>query len=307
MDSENQEDRMSHVSPRHPRPTKEETSRQVANEFCNAYTKQFGVPASVIDVETENVDAIIRVGEDRIALELVSYRQRDEYHELERADSQVREQISRAQAASGLPAFQVKISWAMEDRRKRDVALSPKRPKIPRGQQAMNFAREIVALVACAQKDCTLHNNHIGFCNDPQARNRGAPPGWVFMRRAQFPLLSEYCFFVRIEPWPLATNPPIRTSADMRVTGLDEFQLRDGIRKKLRKFAQYRAGVGDKQLWLLVHSDGHPLSARLPPGLHERAVKVIREEIPEEGASFDKVWWGENTGFSDAAELYPAK
>ncbi len=69
-------------------------SRSVANEFCKAYTRQFGVPASVIDVETENVDAIIDVGGNTVALELVSYRERDEYHEVEETDSQVKQRIT---------------------------------------------------------------------------------------------------------------------------------------------------------------------------------------------------------------------
>ena len=82
------------------RGTNEYISRSVANEFCKAYTRQFGIPASIIDVETEAVDAIIEVGGIIVALELVSYCQQDEYHEVEPADSHVRKRISEARSTA---------------------------------------------------------------------------------------------------------------------------------------------------------------------------------------------------------------
>lgn len=281
----------------------EDISRHVASEFCKAYEKRFGVVASVIDVETENVDAIIRLEEVNIAVELVSYRQRDEHHEIEHADGRIKELVSSRFAASGLPPFEIRIWWGSERRIKEDAGQSVKRTKVPRGQAAMDFADEIVKLAALARNN-GLCDKHISFCSNPEARNRHAPPRWTFVNNESCPVLSKYCFWIELTPWPHSFRPTIHTSVDVRASGLDRVQLANAIRDKLGKLDRYRQGIGSKPLWLIVHSDGHPLSTRLPPGLETDAIAVIRQEIQKVSYSFDRLWWAENTGFLDAAELY---
>ena len=287
------------------RKTNEDISHRVADEFCKAYTRRFGVPASVIVVEKENVDAIIRVGEVMVPLELVSYRQKDEYHEVEQADSQVREKISGALAIANLPPFMIHISWAIEPRTKMVAGLSNQRARVPPGRKTICFAEQIAELVDCAQKDYRLCNNYISFCNDPEDRNQNPTPGWIFLDRKRFPLLSQYCASMTLAP--SAAGHSLQTSVNFRVVGLDENHLKSIVRDKLEKLALYRDSIGGKQLWLAVHSDGRFLSTRLPPGLHEHALDVIRQEIQKAERSFDKVWWVENSGFLDAAELFEAQ
>ncbi len=276
-------------------------SRSVANEFCKAYTRQFGVPASVIDVETENVDAIIDVGGNTVALELVSYRERDEYHEVEETDSHVKGRISEALAIAAIPPFAIHIEWAMEARTKLAAGLSVQRARLPFGPKAIGFADEIVALLFCVQKDRTLCDKRILFCNDPEDLKQNPTPGCVFLDRKSFQLLSHYCCEIRCRHAACAS---LQTSANFRVGGLDETQLTGVVRDKFGKLARYRDGIHGKQLWLAVHSDGRHLSTRPTPGLHKDAVQAIRQEIQRAEGSFDKVWWVENTGFVDVAELH---
>ncbi len=292
-----------HLSLRCTSQRNEDMSRHVASEFCKAYEKQFRVVASVIDVETENVDAIIRVGEVDIAVELVSYRQRDEHHEIEHADSRIKQLISSRFAESGLPPFEIRIWWGAEQRIKQYAGQSAKRTKVPRGQAAMDLADEIIKLAVLAQEN-DLCDKHISFCNNPGATNRHAPSGWTFVDSASFSVASEYCFWIELTPWPYSFRPTIHSSVDVRKSGLDRVQLATAIRDKLGKLDRYRQGIAGKPLWLIAHSDGHPLSTRLPPGLEEDALAVIRQEIQKVSCSFDRVWWAQNTGFLDAAELY---
>lgn len=279
-------------------------SRSVANEFCKGYARQFGVLASVIDVETENVDAIIDVGGVRIALELVSYCQQDEYHEVERADSHARKAVSEALTEANCSPFTIHISWAIEPRKTR-VAGAENRARVPRGQNAVCFAAEIVALVACVKKESTLCKKRISFTPDPDDKNQTPAPGYRFLDSKRFPLLTEFCCELRLAP--CAAGFALQTSANFRVVGLDGTQLARVVRDKLGKLARYRDGVGAKQLWLAVHNDGRYLSTAVRPGAHNDALDVIHQVLKGVGRSFDRVWWVENTGLLDAAKLHEVR
>jgi hypothetical protein len=253
-------------------------------------------------VETENVDAIINVGGVRAALELVSYRQRDEYYEVEPADSRTRELIREALTEANLSQFTIHIDWAMEPRTNRAAALSAHRARVPRGREAKCFAEEVAALAARVQNDRTFWTKRIEFCIDADDRKQNPAPGWAYLDRKPFRLLSSYCCSIQLSP--CAVGPVLQTAVNFRVVGLDETHLASVVRDKIGKLGRYRDGIGGKQLWLAVYSDGRDLSTACPPGFHDDALTVIRQEIRRANGSFDSVWWVEKTGFLDAAELY---
>jgi len=303
MDLEKRDKRRQHLFPECARYTNRQVSHRVATEFCRAYTRQFGMAAQLVEVEKDGVDAIIRVGDVEVALELVSYRQRDEHHEVEPADTKVREEVSATLVKCGLPQLDVWIWWAKEPRRNRGAAGTAMRTKVPSRQELEPFATEFATLATFA-KNNGLYDTRIGFCSNPEDRNRRTPSGCNYVDMDLFPRLSKYCSFVRLTPTVHSGRPSLRTSVDTRAVGLDEEGLKCVVRDKLAKVARYRAGVGSKPLWLAIHCDSYPLSTRLPLEHRPQALNVIRREVCGVPRPFDKVWWAENTALVDAVTLH---
>ncbi len=304
MNKETDDEHLLHVIVAHPEFSNEEISQHVADEFCKAYARQFGVATSVTETETQDVDAIIDIDGVAVALELVSYRQRDDFIEDENADCNAQREISKAFTAAGLPPIEVRIEWNTEKRRKVQLGASAHRSMVPRGRTLQDFIAELVQLAKYVLDNQDLAKQHLAFCQQPERSNRHAPTGGAFVDSSQYEFLAKYCDSVVLEEWKHPGQPAIRTSANVRHVGVDSEFLREKITSKLRKLDRYRNGVNGKQVWLVIHSDGNPLSTRVPASIRSDILGVIREVLDVSSESFDKVWWAENTGYSDSTKLF---
>ena len=279
-----------------------ERNRQTAEEFCRAYARQYGTTASVTGVEDNALDALAVVGGREVALELVGYRQRDEHLEAEHGDSIIKERISTALAESDLPPYQVRLWWKQEVRRKRQRGSSPGVAKIPRGQQVERFAEEFVKLVRYVDRNPDLAGRKLLL--RPPGRVPRAPMPWGIVDASRFPLVASYCEHVTLEAWPHAFKPMIRSSADARHLGLDMEQLAKKVRDKIDKLPTYRKRACARPVWLVVHSEGWPLSSRMYRAHRDQAIGTVAVVARESPERFDEVWWAENTAYIDAAAIF---
>jgi hypothetical protein len=289
----------SHLYLKSPDETNSQTSCRLADGFCRAFNRSFGASAEVRSVESDGVDAIIEIEGRRIALEFVSYRQQDEFFQDEAADSHVKEAISSHFVACGVAPLQISISWGTEERRKQVSRCGGKRATIPKKPKVSKACQELVELARLVGENPAFAGQRLAFHRDPEARNRRVQAGWRFLNSSDFPVLAEYCCFVKMEPWNHPSQPEIRTSVDVRYVGLDEAQLRSVVMKKLDKLPEYRRKWSG-ELWLVVHSDGHPLSTLLPTGHRNDAIDLIASSAKTVPRSFDKVWWMEDAAYRDA-------
>lgn len=294
-----------HIFAQVPRLSIKDRNESVAREFCKCYQRQYGNPTEFVAAEVNDLDAIIRVSHKPIVLEMVGYRQRDTYLEVERADTEVKKRISRELESSAMPPCQLLIWWRTESRRKRRTGQSAQIARIPSGRALGDFAQEFLALVRHVLRNDALTNKDVLFrCTRRTKHALFADGRYAVLEESVFPALAHHCSFIRIEPWDRDFAPTIGTSHDARQIGLDTRHLTTVVRKKLRKLPTYRRRAGDAPIWLVVHADGFPPSTRVPAPDRPRALETIRQEVSGAGISFDRVWWAEETGYLDATRLF---
>ncbi|MGD2109202.1 MAG: hypothetical protein PVI86_07400 [Phycisphaerae bacterium] len=278
----------------------------LAEAFCCAHQQQVGGATRVLGVELPNkIDAIVEIEGREIVLEFAGYYRRDEFHDVERADSTVRAGLSKALTNAGLGRFQIRIWWREEPRRKRCAGQRPTVGKVPRRRgDGDAFVGEFVRLASRVAEEPGLASRRILFRQDTRTP-RSMPENLVVLPASEFPVLADRLEWVVLEPWKHEFNPEIKTNVDVRRIGLDEGQLRRVVCNKLTKLRKhYRDRAWGKPVWLLVHCDGHPSPSRIALPQRPDAMRLISELLHESDVSFDAVWWGENMMDANMAELF---
>ena len=73
---------------------------------------------------------------------------------------------------------------------------------------------------------------------------------------------------------------------------------------KLNKLANYRTGAKGKEVWLVIYADGMPPSTWTDEAERDDVFKKIRETTARSSDQFDRVWWAENTRFTNQAKIF---
>ncbi len=284
----------------------ERSSALLAKEFARAYERSYGVEAEVVGVERDDVDAIIRVSGEEVAVEFAAYIQRDEFHESEVADTQARQQVGKALKAAGLPPLKLSLWWRTEPRRKKGRARSRDIARVPKGDDLERVAGEVVRISQEVLRTTAMRGRRIlpRPGGDRIGTNRREGRHWT-IDSAEFPALASFCQWVQIDVHEGPGWPEIRSSAAPRNFGLDDVAMTQVVDKHVGKLTRYRQGAAGRPVWLVIHGDGWPASRRIPEPHRERALTLIRERAEAGADRFDQVWWAEWTGFVDATKLYP--
>lgn len=283
----------------------EQASRRVAEQFCGAYERQYDQKSHVVDVEHDNVDAIIDIAGSQIAIEVTSYVQRDEYYEVESRDSDFKTRLSTRLGEAGLGAFSIHVNWRQASRLAPAGGESRTCAKIPRQMGVLEIVvEELVALAGDASTNERLVDHNITFWKSERNPSRRALRGELALDPGAYPNLADSISSILINVTPLAQSASISTSADARSIGLDDVQLRDVATNKLEKLPKYRSKNRDRSLWLVIHCDWNRMSTILPEAHRHRAFGVIRDAVQNARDRFDKIWWAEKTGYLDVAELF---
>ncbi len=95
------------------------------------------------------------------------------------------------------------------------------------------------------------------------------------------------------------------TSASFHKVYPDAEEVRRTVRKHAEKLPVYRAKLPDgAPVWLLVHSDGWPLSAHIGiDRLMQEAVEVARQVLVQSKHKFDEAWWLDDAVISQDGKL----
>lgn len=113
----------------------------------------------------------------------------------------------------------------------------------------------------------------------------------ILLVNEEWPILSRFCEEIRFSIHPEHRAGMPSTSLNTRFTGLDSDEIKQIVQNKLGNLPQYR-NTTPLPVWLLVHSDGWPRTARLPTDNHlNMAVELVRKEISASSSKFDAIFW----------------
>jgi len=186
--------------------------------------------------------------------------------------------------------------------------MSPLVADVPRGTDAKKFCSEFVAFARFVLDRPHPIGRNVLFRSDEQVEQvKRRHPSEPMVSEKLFPVVSKHCGNVRLELSERSVAPYIRTSADARHLGFDEVQLDNTVSKHLKKLPEYRTRAKGRPVWLVIHSDGWPTSARLHELERQKAIAAIANTLGKSGGRFDRVWWAEDTISPSNAQIFPVK
>ena len=289
------------------RESHEQTNRRVGTAFCEAFQRQFDRAARLLTVggQTGSPDAVIEVAGKQVVLELAGYRQRDEYHELEVRESEVKSALADSLQQSGVPPFDIYIGWREEPRQNLAKSISRDRTRVPDKAAQPDFLAEFVRSVRVVAKNPQLNGREIVFDNaEVVAEFKRNSPDTPMLDRREYPTLAHYCTSIRLDSLSHPRRPLIHSPFDARWVGPDLQETERVLGNKLNKISQYRAAARGKDLWLVIHADGMPPSTWTNEAERGQVFKLICKTAARLSDQFDQVWWAEYTWFQDETKIW---
>ncbi len=267
-------------------------SERVARAFCEAYSAGQGRKAIFINSECHGVDALIDVDGENILLEFVGYIQRDESHDVETGDIELQRALSDALSQTALPRYEIHLNWREEPRRKRKRFAGDRRTRIPTGKQSQQFISEILRLADDVSNAVVLQDRRICFVSHPSISTYKTEQAHVAMNPDCFPTVAYFCRSLRFMPWCHDFLPEIRTSVRARHMALDRQQIIRCVEVKFEKLGDhYQKSAQAFPIWLVLHSDGWPLSRRVFPTDLEEAIELVKRTAAAKTPQFEAIWW----------------
>lgn len=272
---------------------KEASELEVAQIFCNWYSREYSVPCSVICKLPEPApDVLIRVGNTNVALELARYREQGIHNQLYQLNSDFMSALSARFNKFGrnrLPRCTPRLDYRQRQGK-------PGYYEIPHPNRWREFGDELIALLKSQRKPressqvmqlLFIHRMDLG---ESKFINRQ----YQYLANESHPILSEYCKGVNLLWHPdLGIQPP-RSSMNSRFTHIDWQEIERMIRQKLSKVTAYRSAVPDTPVWLLYYADGFTPTGRLPGKEHNvEVVSRLKALLAEQQSGFDIVWWAD--------------
>lgn len=262
------------------RPGKEEYEAEIARRLCARLGRGWAL------VETKSPphpDCIIGCGEFRVAVELVQYRQqgpenaqhtRDEdfkwaVHEAWLHDDSVNEYALFLQYRRDGP-------WSQVPRARERAAVIEDLKELVREEHRWGEEGGQVMFLEGSERD-------FEFPHSTELR-----PVWGSSR---YPRLVKYFQLVDVRRYPGTKMGLPSTSLGGMFLGLDDEELQRVVGDHLSKVSAYREAT-ELPVWLVVHSDGHPISASVPAPHVKRAIAVASEaSTPRADGGFDGALW----------------
>lgn len=289
------------------RESHKQTNKRVGKVLCNAFQRRFDVTVRLVTAgdQTGSPDAVIEVGGKSVVLELAGYRQRDEYHELEVRESQVRSALLDSLPRSGAPAYTMHINWKYEPRLNVALGISDRRARVPKGDEIGSFCEEFNRLVRFVSRNPTMLGKALCFkdAKTVAAFSRYMPDE-PLVDKADYPTLAGFCSSITLDAWTHPGPPLIQTSFDARWVGTDFGEIERVVGNKLNKLANYRTEAQGKEVWLVLYTDGMPPSTWTDEAERDDVLKKIRETIARSSDQFDQVWWAEDTCLRNEAKIW---
>jgi len=127
-----------------------------------------------------------------------------------------------------------------------------------------------------------------------------------FLVGTEYPILCQHFRKLSLSYHPgLIVGWPC-TSASSGNTGADTEELRKILDGKLNKAPSYREAIpSDAELWLLIHSDGWPMSAHIANDIIMNQLIDKANTILRESGEFTRVYWLENAYVQPFGPLHP--
>lgn len=277
----------------------EQTSELVGKNFCAAFIRQRLGKAEFIEFETNALDFTAIIEGQRVAIELVSYRQLDKHTPSDNDESKFKDAISVALDNSDLPTIQPRFSFRTVEQAVKDTSAPNYVVTVPRRKVLPRFICDFLKLAKHIIAIPELDNQRIWFVKHMHRPNQEIE----MIKASEYPVVSKYCESVKIQKWLHDFLPQVLTNKDARLKFSNTSHVESWIQRKTDKLTKYRAANPDKPVWLVMHADGSSSATRIMEEHRPEILKCIETTHASTPSKFEQVWWMENAICPAAAKL----
>ena len=258
-----------------------------------------GLDWRVVDSDREVPDGVIARGEVEFGIELAAYVAQTKDNERYEADDLLCAEITAKWLKDvHLQPFTPHIIY------KRDGS---KRPTVPRrcdipsfleelGRAVLRYGPETDKVTKVTLRPDVGSEDDLDFPSLP-AKRQLASSAW--------PVLSEFCSDLLIHPHPGVLLCTAHTSLASGFAGLDKEAIRNTIEKHQCRIRKYRKNLPGVPIWLVVHSDGVPLSRGVFDQHLSQAILAAQRTLVQGGGVFDAALWFDVPTAHGGGTLYP--
>lgn len=239
-----------------------------------------------IESQPDPPDGILRNGDDRVAVELVQYRAQTMENERYEPDDALAQLLHDEWLEDPDVQEFTPFLYYRKDRQGRY--------RVPRPRDRKAFISELKALVKMYPPPTSDHVMVILIRPDLSEGEElsRSPELRPTVASHSGATLTEYLEKVLLSFHPGLSLGTAHTSLGHSYAWLDSEIIRRCVARKIAKLPDYRSKT-EHPIWLVIHSDGWPPSARLLDHFVPEAVRLARETLDQErdGPGFDAVFW----------------
>lgn len=299
-----------HVFDHSGRMPKLKRERDTLDKFCRRMqtcyqAKYTAIPISdalhqkiVLKVGGETVDGVLHTPKGLVAVELLGYSPLKDRGDVMARDVDLCRRI-KVDLYDHLREKCVSLSLGYGERRRPGPAYATFRtvPVYRNFNQAVDELRSILAIVCMPKVKEFLSVRFL----KPTAMERRKRAGTVYLDENRFPICSAHFERVRFHGLNENSIPQVDGNLSGGFIGLDEKWIQERVEKKIHtSLTLNRERANGLPLWLIVHSDGHPIHRTIDDGDRPRAIELCRDVLNSTKHGFSRAYWADQTAFLDA-------
>jgi hypothetical protein len=111
------------------------------------------------------------------------------------------------------------------------------------------------------------------------------------MDQTMYPMLANHCRWLGLRRMAGGGPPIVSGELIMRAISGRPSVVMEAVAKKAERLPGYRERAKGAACWLVIHSDGYPLSSCIAPRDVPKLCHLARLELDSRGAHFDRAYW----------------
>lgn len=249
----------------------------------------------------ERPDGVIMIGNARAGVELATYTDSRPEVQRYRDDWRLRDAIFQSWVADErVWPFSVRLKYLKDQAR---------RPRVPKPHTQALFIEELCAAVRhygpLDTRDTDLVFQPRELIGDRDVVHH-VLPAQRQIATCRWPRLAEHCPSLLIHRHIHDVGPLIPMSElDAGHPGCDVQHIERTIGDHSTSAPSYRSRLPEAMIWLVIHSDGYPLSRMIHESHLPRALQAARSALSNHGSVFDAAFWLDNPGAQSGGRLHP--
>ena len=253
----------------------------------------------ISDDKSESPDFVLSDGARTVGLELTSYREQGAHNEADSRDRQLRRFIyDRWCKDEFLNHFHLFLVYRK----------SNGRFLLPHKNRWNKLSDELRSLVHSLDFDGERNSISIKLLEqaDEELEKFLTKHQESFRTVDIYPVLCHHFEKVVVRYYPDLFAGEPSTSASSMNTGADVNEVKRVLNKKIKNVDDYRSNLPKgAELWLLIHSDGWPMTANVSiPSILETLLQTA-ESILRSSGEFARAYWLNDADTIDQCALYP--